>query len=635
MASIAVLFALFFTGLYFVNGYRFPIGWDTARYLFHTNFIAERGFGTEIRHLLPLAESVTANRPGFPVIALTLSSLLQTSAFRVAPAIPIAGAIATALAIGAFGSFALGLKRWEMAVVSAITAVSATVIRLLAPETYTDNLLAAAICIAALIPVVAAVEHGTSFIPAVVLLGVAGIIHPATFVVVVAALGVTALIYAPPSWRSWRSGETPLLSTPAGRLGVLLSGSGILAAIGLFGLSSSGPDVRGVYREELEKKFRADLPLYRLPLTLPLAGVGAAALAAWGSNGPDGSSRRRFTLVLALSWAAVAAVGIVAFFAGRDLPAHRFIALFLLLPLLVALGVLALGRVLASRLSVAAGVIAVVLATGTLVFLGYRDLYVTIPQERGVRWMDKGKIDDALTAGRYLDMVRVPENAPVVFVIDDHGPNPVVSVSQQTYVIAANLRPERTDQARFYFGDPERYLQGKPTFLPGRPRYNQMSALLWRDIRPLVAKKPVALMLASYSPLYLETVTEHPELRTINNTVVLNGPAPPRAKIRNSIPASGPLRILGMELATLFVLAIVGLGWAIALLPKAIRSREVIAVAPAIGIAFVVMGGLLLDRTGIRLTGVAATVTPLLVAVAGWALAARRLVRTPNLFAAD
>ncbi|HEX2069437.1 MAG TPA: hypothetical protein VHH54_04460, partial [Actinomycetota bacterium] len=365
------------------------------------------------------------------------------------------------------------------------------------------------------------------------------------------------------------------------------------------------------------------------------AGLGAAAMSAWRSNGPADSSRRRFTLVLALSWAAVAAVGILAFLSGRDLPAHRFIALFLLFPLLIALGVLALGRVLASRLSLAAGVIGVVLVTGALAFLGYRDLYVNLPQERGVRWMDKGKIDDALTAGRYLDMVRVPENAPVVFVIDDHGPNPVVSVSQQTYVIAANLRPERTDQAHFYFGDPERYLQGKPTFLPGRPRYNQMSALLWRDIRPLIAKRPVALMLASYSPLYLETVTQNPELRTINNTVVLNGPPPPRSKIRNAIPASGPLRILGLELATLFVLSVAGLGWAIALFPRGIRSREVLAVAPAVGIALMVIGGLLLDRAGIRLTGAAAALTPLLVAVGGWSLAARRLVRTPDLFAAD
>ncbi|MDP8956256.1 MAG: hypothetical protein M3N24_04765 [Actinomycetota bacterium] len=635
VALLGALFAAFFAGLYFVNNYRFPIGWDTARYLFHMNFIAERGFGTEIPHLLPLAESVTANRPGFPVLALSLSNLFATSNFRVAAAIPIAGAVATALAIGGFGSAALGLKRWEMVVVTVIGGTSATVIRLLAPETYTDNLLAASICVAALIPVIAVVQRGTSFVPAAVLLGIAGVIHPASFVIVAAALGVTALLYVPSSWRSWRSGEAPLLATPAGRLGAVVSGSGILAAVGLFGLTSGGPDVRGVYREELEKKFREDLPLYRLPLTLPLAGVGAAAVAASGPANGEASSRRRFTLTLSLSWGGIAALGILAFFLGRDLPPHRFIALFLLLPLLVGVGVLALGRILASGTAVAVGVIGVVLTTGTLAFLGYRDFYVTIPQERGVRWMDKGKIDDALTAGRYLDMVRVPENAPVVFVIDDHGPNPVVSVSQQTYVIAANLRPDRVEQAEFYFGDPERYLEGRPTFRPGRPLYNQMSALLWRDIRPLIQRKPVALMLASYNPNYLETVNRHPELRTINNTMVLNGPPPPRSKLRQSIPASGPLRVLGLVVVTLLVLSLAGAGWAIALFPGGVRSREVLAAAPAVGIALVVAGGLLLDRTGIRLTGLAAAATPVVVAVAGWVFAARRLVRTPGLFTAD
>ncbi|HEX2089028.1 MAG TPA: hypothetical protein VHI54_03710 [Actinomycetota bacterium] len=634
-ALTGALLVAFYTGLYYVNDYRFPIGWDTARYLFHTNFIAERGFGTEIPHLLPLAEPLTANRPGFPVLALTLSSLFSTSTFRVATPIPLAGAIATALAVGAFASAALGLKRWEMLVVTLMAAVSAPLIRLLAPETYTDNLMAAAICMAALLPVMAVVKHGTSFVPAMILFGIGGIIHPVSLAIVLGALVITAIAYGPSSWREWRSGQVPLVATSSARLGLVLSGSAAVAGLGILALSPGGPDIRTVYRGELEKKLREDLPLYRFPLTLPLAGVGAAAVSAWRSRPPRWRLGGGFALVLLLSWAVVTAIGILLFVAGSDVSLHRFLAFFLPLPLLMGVGILALGRLLRSRTSVISGVLIVVFATGAFVFLGARDLYRTIPDERGIQWIDKGKIDDALTAGRYLDMTGVSANEPVVFVIDDHGPNPVVSVSQLIYVIAANLRPERTEQAHFYFGDPERYLQGKPTVRPGRPLYNQMSALLWRDIQPLIRTKPIALVLASYNPQYLETVSRHPELRTLNNTMVLNGPDPPTSKLRNLIPASGPLRILSLQLATLLVLFLAGLGWAIVLLPRGLRSREVLAVAPAVGIAFVVAAGVLLDRAGVRPAGLAAAATPLLIAIPGWVLAARRVVRTPDLFSTD
>jgi hypothetical protein len=162
-----------------------------------------------------------------------------------------------------------------------------------------------------------------------------------------------------------------------------------------------------------------------------------------------------------------------------------------------------------------------------------------------------------------------------------------------------------------------------------------MSSLLWRDIRPLLRRKPVALMLAAYNPQYVETARRHPELRTVNKIMVLNGPAPPSQKIHASIPASGPLRLVGFQIATLLILATAGLGWAIVMLPRGVRSREVFALAPAVGIAFVVIGGLVLDRIGIRLTGSAAAAAPLVMALFGWVLAARRLIRTPGLFAAD
>jgi hypothetical protein len=45
-----------------------------------------------------------------------------------------------------------------------------------------------------------------------------------------------------------------------------------------------------------------------------------------------------------------------------------------------------------------------------------------------------------------------------------------------------------------------------------------------------------------------------------------------------------------------------------------------LAVAPAVGVAALVFGGLIIDRVGIRLSGITGALTPLLVAGAGWTL---------------
>ena len=68
------------------------------------------------------------------------------------------------------------------------------------------------------------------------------------------------------------------------------------------------------------------------------------------------------------------------------------------------------------------------------------------------------------------------------------------------------------------------------------------------------------------------------------------------------------------------MLAFVGLGWAVALLRRWLGRLEVLAVAPAVGVAALVFGGLIVDRVGVRLSGVPGALTPLIVAGAGWLL---------------
>ena len=120
----------------------------------------------------------------------------------------------------------------------------------------------------------------------------------------------------------------------------------------------------------------------------------------------------------------------------------------------------------------------------------------------------------------------------------------------------------------------------------------------------------------------------------MNKIAVLHGPPPADPVSPQRVPMSGPSRVVGLAFATLLLLGIGGLGWAMFLLPPGVRSFEVLALAPAFGLASVIVGGMLIDGTGIRLTGVAGAATPVAAAIAGWALAGRRLMRIRELFPA-
>src|SRR5439155_25295706 len=102
-----------------------------------------------------------------------------------------------------------------------------------------------------------------------------------------------------------------------------------------------------------------------------------------------------------------------------------------------------------------------------------------------------------------------------------------------------------------------------------------------------------------------------------------------------SVPAAvgsaGPWSLPGLAgaaLGTLAILAVVGAGWAVGLLGPWLRFPEIAAMAPAVGAAALVMGGVLLDLAGLSLAGWQAYAVLALVAPGGWALAARVLKRS-------
>ena len=416
----------------------------------------------------------------------------------------------------------------------------------------------------------------SDLVATVVLLGAGGIAHGPSFAVVMTALGLTALVLAPASWRSWRRGEARLRSTPSVRIAGLVAGSGLLTAAGIFGVLRASPDTPKLARGELVKKLRQDLPLYRFWLTAPLAAAGAAVLARAGLArpwpAPDGGEvatgrlTARVLLTILLSWTAVSLAGVVLFEMGRNSPAHRFLSFLLPLPLLVAVAVLAGGRWVARRRR-ALGAAAVALAVLGLGVLGWWTLFVDLAGPgRGVEWIDKGKVQDALAAAAYLDAAKVPLTAPVVFVIDDGGPNPLSYVPEMTYILRSVLAADRIPHAFFYVGNPDRYLAGEPTLRDRPSTYDANEARFWPTIQRILPLRPVALVLSSYNPLYGVEATRHPDWLVAPGVLAPNGPRPGAPVAQPPIP-TGPTTVpqgAVLGAGTLVALTLIGVGWAAA-----------------------------------------------------------------------
>ena len=625
--------ATFFLTLYAVKHYSMPIGWDTPRYLSQTNFVAERGLAG-VPHLLPPPTKTLVSRAGFPVVILSLSSLFGVSTFKVAAVAPVGAVVALALAAGAFVSWSLRRGPLELAAVAAVVGTSSVVIRLMAPETYTDNIFAGALLLASFVPILSAVRDGEGYVGAVLLMVAAGLAHGPSFALMMATLALVALAFAPHSWTLWRRRRQSLFATPSARLGLLIGSSGALAAAGIYGLLRTPPDTPKLTRGELSKKLREDLPLYRFALSLPIAGIGLAALAAPLAARRDDRSQEvpqeRFTagfvLVALASWAAVLLLAVALYALGRNAPAHRSLAFLLPLPILVAIGLLAVGRLLARRVRMA-GVAFVLLGIGALAFFGYRTLYIDLPRDRGVEWMEPGKVQDAATAVAYLQAAGVPNDAPVVYVIDDRGPNPLSFVPEMMYIMRSVMPPERIENSFAYVGDPARYLAGERTFRDTPRTYNANVQRFWPTVERLLPRDPVALLLSSYNLDYGTVAEQHPDWVVAPNVIALNGPRPDEDVPAPPIPSAPRTIVQGALLGggTLVVLTLLGLGWAAALLPRGLRSFELLALSPAVGIGFLILGGVLIDALGVRLDGVGGVAAVAVTAAAGLALAWRRL----------
>lgn len=229
--------------------------------------------------------------------------------------------------------------------------------------------------------------------------------------------------------------------------------------------------------------------------------------------------------------------------------------------------------------------------------------------------------DRAEGAARYLQSI--PGDRPVVFVIDPGGPRPGVRARLYFDTIKAALPADQIVRSHVYVGDPGRLLAGAPTVDPDRPPYTAISRQVWRGVRPIIDQDPVVLALEAFSR---QDPSQGPHSARIDPGVtVIRGPAPPGPA--DAFPPMGSptaLSLLGTVGVLLLFLSVVGGGWSIGLVPGDPLTR--IALAPALGIAMLVLGGVVAGAVSMDTPGPRAWVL-VAVALAGWLVSAVGLLR--------
>lgn len=593
---------------YASNGYASPVGYDAPKYVWRSNLVSAEGLDS-LSGSVPEPFRVNADRPAYPALASLVSSFLSISTIRFAVVLPAVLAIAIGLAAGALGMAALGAPRWAFPVYVIATGASVHVSRMAGPA-YDDNLLLAPVVVTAALLSVLCAAGGRGFWGSIVLLAAGSVIHWVFVALFLAVLAGTALLLAPRSLRTWRqTGDA--LATPSARLAGIAGGAALAGGAGLLLLAGTEPSPPRLPRESFLTKLRADVPRYVFPVLVPVAAIGGASLAL--ERGREDT--RRPGLILLLVWTAAGAAAAAILLVGGSVPAHRFLAFALGVPILFAAGLVAAARLLVARSGRARAVAAALvlaLGVGGGATIAYRAWYRSHP------WMPSAQLAQAAEAGSYLRETQ--GRAPIVFLVDLGGHSPLSSTSLSFHVIRAGLPPEMISRTLVYLGEPEAFLAGRPTILTEPASYLEASLRHWPSVEAVLDRNPIVLMMPAFNRNFDAAVREHPEWLVSPNIAVVRGPPPRRPPATAPAPPAplSPFGLAALTIGILLLLAVAGGGWAGALVPADGLARA--ATAPAFGVAFLAGASVLAGRAGMVPTTASSAVVVAGVTMAGWLL---------------
>jgi len=592
---------LFYFLAYRVRRYAVPVGFDAPWYVWRATFVAARGLG-------PVG---TAVRPGSELLGAVAGALLGRSQLEVQVVLPLVLVGVLALAVASFSRVTLGGGRVAWVVTAAVGATVVGATRLVGENV--ANLLFLALAVAGLALMARRVEGRSGFTGAVVLLAAAGLAHWIFLAVFGAFLALLAVLALPDSLRRHRAG------TPLGR-----TESGVVAEVGAATAAAMGIVIVGVLRAPLETveirenprrfvpKLRTDLGRLFLPLTAPLAAVGAWAVAAPSTSEPPGG--RSLGRRVLLAWTVMSAGGMAYGLLTKRLPPHRFLGLWVGLAgaVLMASALLWLAAKAGSRLGIAV-IAAGILALGAVGGVAWYD------HGPGV-WMSPTALAESETAAHYVS--KLAANEPVVFLVGPKGAAGVLSVPLKERIIRVALPPDRQASVHFFVGEPADLLAGRRT--PVGPKSLAATQGYWDDVRGVLPRHPPVLIVRALAQTQFDAATSDLRATVLAPGVALLQGRLPSSPVRAaSTPHPVPPVRFGLlwGAGLLLALFVAGIGWTVALAGPDAPAELLAGLAPACGAAALIGGALIAAKAGIRLGGAGGVATFAVVSVLGIAAA--------------
>lgn len=617
------IYLLYFLA-YPVRHLTLPVGFDPPWYVWRAERLTSLGVGTG-----PLAA-----RPGYAVLSAVLGSLTGLSPLETTVVLSMILVSLLAMGVGAFARAGLGFDRWRWALIMVTAGVVIGPTHLVGENL--SNTLNIALEIGALAALVGFVGGGRGLTAAVLLLLASGLVHW-DFVALFAVVMAVAFVMALPSSARERRAGVPLVRTESGALAALGAWMGGILLVVVGAVLRAPFRTMEMGNDELlfRRKFRTDVARLFVPAVAGL--VGPSALfredRAIGASGPDASEsserrRRAFAVRLLRAWTWVMAAGMVVGLVTFSVPPARFLAHLVAFPGAITVGaVLAVLAMQASRSMASSragnarwsrilpvGIIALALAAlavpGLLRWYRYPVL------------LEPAALQQARTADRYLGTL--PAHRPVVFLIDYEGRPGSLSAVMKERTIRLGLSPQRQLDAHIFVGTLPDLLRGQRTPAPDE-RAARFTRRYWEDVRPvLIQRSPIVILRAMAGAGYREAVSMGGRV-VAPGVAVLRGPPPPALIQPAAPPHETPSLPAGVAYGLIFLalLCFAGVGWTRTLLGPERPPETVAAMAPVLGSALLVVGGLAAAELGVRLGPAGAWGTYLTVAISG--LVAARL----------
>lgn len=551
--------------------------------------------------------SLVGERPGAPALIAILAGTLHLSVTAVVAALECALGAGVGLGIAALlrGRAVAAQRRGSARAAALIAGLLSGLFAVHLAAGYVSNLEMAVPFLGAAFLLAHSERRHT--VGATVLLAGSALAHP--------LFGATgAVILAGAAAWAWRDGER----AEARRIA---AATGAAAAVTLAGMASMlvGPprlmvdtSKDGFLRRvglgstlvhDYRSRFIHRWTRYVQWLALPLGVPGFRRLNGF---------RRRFLL----TWVAVTVAGTAVGFATGLFPPDRMLTFGFAIPALAGVGVVAVWERLAERaeraawLAWVAAVLAVgVMAAGALMAYGRQPTFIS-PEE----------VAQVTAAGRLADAA--PLGTTLVFVVNDTDATASFLATRAANVIRAALPPDRAADVYVYVGTAQNYWDHRPTIV-GDPQYDALSRQYLADI-PTGTGPPLAFILTAFDA---SGAIDHPAFFTPAAPGVFaatpNGMAPSLSSVpvaRDPLLPSSPAGIILATLAVIALLEMAGAGWAAWVVRDPV---DVCLVAPAFGIAVMVLAGVLLERLGLPLSGwVGPTVVSVAAGGTGYVLAA-------------